>query len=120
MSKRVYFVISLGAFSTSIAAGVLLAIFLPRAPWQSLSPQDLAPTPQVAASTTFGDVLSQATKSASPSAVLGATTQGPATIAILGDSMVDTLGRDLKSLSQTLSQYYPRVTFNLLNYGVGA
>jgi len=51
---------------------------------------------------------------------LGTKTQGPVTIAILGDSMVDTLGQDLNSLSISLSQYYPKVNFNLLNYGVGA
>jgi lysophospholipase L1-like esterase len=121
MSKWTYPAILLGACTTSILAGVLLAFFLPQSPLENLSPQNLQPSPQISAlKTTFGDVLSQATKSASPSAVLGTKTQGPVTIAIVGDSMVDTLGRDLFSLSLSLSQYYPKVTFNLLNYGVGA
>lgn len=42
------------------------------------------------------------------------------TIALLGDSMVDTLGRDLPHLSQLLRQNYPSISFTLLNYGFGS
>jgi hypothetical protein len=42
------------------------------------------------------------------------------TIAILGDSMIDTLGSDLPALKKALGQYFPTNVFNLLNYGVGA
>jgi lysophospholipase L1-like esterase len=42
------------------------------------------------------------------------------TIALLGDSMVDTLGSDLLALKLALQQYFPTTVFNLLNYGVGA
>lgn len=42
------------------------------------------------------------------------------TIALLGDSMIDTLGRDLPHLKQALKERYPTISFTLLNYGVGA
>lgn len=42
------------------------------------------------------------------------------TIAVLGDSMADTLGTDVPDLGVQLSKFYPGVNFNLLNYGVGA
>lgn len=42
------------------------------------------------------------------------------TIAMLGDSMVDTLGPDLPHLRSILSRIYPNVIFwNMRNYGVG-
>ena len=42
------------------------------------------------------------------------------TIALLGDSMIDTLGPDVPALKSKLSSLYPGVAFQLLNYGVGA
>lgn len=42
------------------------------------------------------------------------------TIALVGDSMIDTLGSDLKELGGELKKSYPRVNFRLLNRGVGA
>jgi len=42
------------------------------------------------------------------------------TIALLGDSMIDTLGPDVTTLHQALSRQYPNRSFNLLNYGVGS
>jgi hypothetical protein len=41
------------------------------------------------------------------------------TIALLGDSMIDTLGHDLPHLRDLLTKEYPDYTFNLLNYGQG-
>jgi hypothetical protein len=41
------------------------------------------------------------------------------TIAVIGDSMVDTLGPDIPELKTLLSKTYPQSTFTLLNYGVG-
>jgi hypothetical protein len=41
------------------------------------------------------------------------------TIAVLGDSMIDTLQPDLPQLQSALAKYYPNRKFNLLNYGVG-
>jgi len=41
------------------------------------------------------------------------------TIALIGDSMIDTLGKDLPHLQKHLSYLYPNIRFTLLNYGVG-
>ncbi len=42
------------------------------------------------------------------------------TIALLGDSMVDTLGPDFPALKDKLKNLYPNTNFTILNYGVGA
>src|SRR3972149_830689 len=42
------------------------------------------------------------------------------TIALIGDSMIDTLGFDLPHLAAALKKLYPTTQFNLLNYGMGA
>lgn len=89
------------------------------------------PTPQPRPEVSFGQLLSYA-----PPQVLGATTeQAPTpnptpkrlptrkdtfTIAVLGDSMVDTLGPGVPHLAAELRAYYPGVSFQILNYGVGA
>lgn len=56
--------------------------------------------------------------------VLGTLTKNPVkttfTIALLGDSMTDTLGADLPHLRSLLANAYPDYTFALLNYGQGA
>lgn len=41
-------------------------------------------------------------------------------IAVYGDSMVETMGEDLPYLSSALSSKYPSTTFKLYNYGIGA
>ena len=41
------------------------------------------------------------------------------TIAVLGDSMVDTMGEYLPYIDSALKNYYPNYFFNLLNYGAG-
>ncbi len=42
------------------------------------------------------------------------------TIAVIGDSMIDTLGSDIPQLSTSLKQYFPSHQFKILNYGVGS
>lgn len=42
------------------------------------------------------------------------------TIAILGDSMIDTLGRDLPDIQRLLKDAYPSKSFALFNYGFGS
>jgi len=41
------------------------------------------------------------------------------TIALLGDSMMDTLGPDAPYITQTLKTIYPTTTFDVQNFGVG-
>lgn len=41
------------------------------------------------------------------------------TIAIFGDSMVDTMGENLEYLQKSLKAKYPQTSFNLYNYGMG-
>jgi len=56
------------------------------------------------------------------SQVLGAAIGGNGkiiTIAVLGDSMIDTLTPSLPQLQTALQEYYPTTKFNLLNYGGG-
>lgn len=60
-----------------------------------------------------------------PTTEIGALNQNPViktsfTIALLGDSMTDTLGRSLPQLRSLLQNAYPHFTFSLLNYGQGA
>jgi hypothetical protein len=44
----------------------------------------------------------------------------PITIALLGDSMIDTMGPEVDALKQSLAKQYPNRQFDLLNYGVGS
>ena len=41
------------------------------------------------------------------------------TIAIFGDSMVDTMGENLEYLQKIFANKYPQTKFNLYNYGIG-
>lgn len=49
-----------------------------------------------------------------------ATTKKKYTIALLGDSMIDTLGPDVVQLTSRLKTLFPNTSFSLLNYGVGS
>jgi hypothetical protein len=52
--------------------------------------------------------------------ILGVKTiSGKKTIAVLGDSMVDTMGKYLPYLNTELKKYYQNIDFFMLNYGVG-
>ena len=60
------------------------------------------------------------TENSPPSKILGVSSaSGQKTVAVLGDSMVDTMGKGLPYLRAALAKYYPNIEFNLLNYGVG-
>ncbi|MBI3576471.1 SGNH/GDSL hydrolase family protein [Candidatus Gottesmanbacteria bacterium] len=41
-------------------------------------------------------------------------------VAVIGDSMIDTLGPDVANIEQKLQRTYPGVFFDVRNYGVGA
>ncbi|HCM81964.1 MAG: hypothetical protein UW22_C0086G0008 [Candidatus Gottesmanbacteria bacterium GW2011_GWB1_44_11c] len=77
----------------------------------------------------FGDIMITPTPTVTPTPSLTPTPspiptrtarKQSFTIALLGDSMVDTLGSDLGILKQMLSKTYPSVGFTMKNYGVGA
>lgn len=72
---------------------------------------------------TFGSLLIPKT-TPTPTPVLNLpqnqTTKKHYTIAFLGDSMIDTLGNNFPEIDSALSTFFPRTTFTLLNYGVGA
>ncbi len=83
------------------------------------------PTP-TAAPTPIPAVLSAATET-TPAATPTPTPITPRqtrqkhyAIALLGDSMIDTLGPDVPHLKNKLLAYFPNTTFTILNYGVGA
>jgi disulfide oxidoreductase YuzD len=63
----------------------------------------------------------QNTSNVTPTAIPTPTlTKDTYTIAIIGDSMVDTMGERLEYLEHVLKQKYPKTSFNLYNYGVGS
>lgn len=72
----------------------------------------VSPTP----SPTTGDQQPQTSPTPTPSPRLSKSTY---TIAIIGDSMVDTMGENLQYLQESLKLRYPQTSFNLYNYGIG-
>lgn len=59
-------------------------------------------------------------EASNPEPVLVNLTNKAVTIAIYGDSMVDTMETGLPYLEAALRQYYPQADFKLFNYGIGA
>lgn len=55
-----------------------------------------------------------------PTPIQATSSKKNVTVAVLGDSMVDTLGIDLPEMRAMLDSYYPGTKFTMLNYGVGA
>ena len=94
---------------------------------QNSQPVTFYPTPTLTDTLLLAS-LSNPTNPASTSLpttnTLGALTQNPPktyyTIALLGDSMTDTLGRNLPHMRNMLKESYPDYTFSLLNYGQGS
>lgn len=41
-------------------------------------------------------------------------------VAVVGDSMVDVLGKELPQLQTALKNHFPQIEFNIFNFGVGA
>jgi|GEM_PF-1346170 len=79
-------------------------------------------TPQPILKQTSGLAFNPTPTPEPQTAVLGASTQDKIIkIAMLGDSMTDTLGPDFPKLTEALYRYYPSgVTFRFLNYGKGS
>lgn len=81
------------------------------------------PTPSPAAAPAVLGAIVEASPSAAPTPTPIAARQSRQkhyAIALLGDSMIDTLGPDVPHLKNKLLSYYPATTFTILNYGVGA
>ena len=55
-----------------------------------------------------------------PTSVIFSTPKNNYTIAIFGDSMIDTMGERLEYLEHSLKKKYPKTNFQLYNYGIGA
>lgn len=64
--------------------------------------------------------VEEAATEASPAPLQTTITKRNVTIAVLGDSMVDTLGPGVPHLASRLKARFPSVTFTIHNYGVGA
>jgi hypothetical protein len=75
----------------------------------SLSLSSLADTPLPTPSIPLGDVLG-----------ISDVSEKPVVIAVLGDSMIDTLGASIPALQKALQNLYPKRKFKIINYGVGA
>jgi len=112
---------TLTIFTVIILICILGIGFLTQTKSQIQSPKPLSQQPEVTIS---------ATESSTPS-VKGSKTVGISptevplkkssfTIALFGDSMFDTMGEKAEPLQQVLSLRYPKTTFTLYNYGVGA
>jgi hypothetical protein len=90
----------------------------------SLSYSDTTSVSSLAAILPLTQILSAKPTITTPvtTQVLGAAIGGDGkivTIAILGDSMINTLTPNLPQLQTALQKYYPNIKFNLLNYGAG-
>jgi len=103
--------------STVFAAESMMSpLTLDRIPHQTTNPVpsvsfgDLLTVPQVLGDTTD-------TQQTTPQQERSARTQ--VTIALLGDSMVDTLGPDFPELTAELSAYYPQTSVAIINDGAG-
>lgn len=129
------FVLSLFA-SVVLAAETVLSPLADEVSLLSLSPAVLQPavsfgalvtsTPTLppvaspsAAPAILGIQVPEATPTATPTPVYRARQKHYA-VALLGDSMVDTLGPDIPHLKRRLTSLFPGTTFTMLNYGAGA
>jgi hypothetical protein len=83
--------------------------------YQTITPSIVTPTP--------GKILGISTTAPTPIPTKPPVNVGGdgrvITIAVLGDSMIDTLQPGLPQLDNALKQYFPGQKFRLLNYGVG-
>lgn len=87
-------------------------------------PTEISP-PQFEPSNYFGDLL-KSLKIAKDnptekliSKILAPTFKKTYSIAIYGDSMVETMGENLEYLDKSMKKYYPRFDFKFYNYGIG-
>ncbi len=76
-------------------------------------------TPTVIINDTPTPIESGLAPTASPSPTIRPLQKKAYTIAIIGDSMVDTMGENLEYLQKNLQGRYPATTFHYYNYGIG-
>jgi lysophospholipase L1-like esterase len=96
-------------------------IVQPRVSFGSLVGPTFAPLPTPATSAAVLGLTTSPTPTATPTPALTYQTRKPHyAIALIGDSMVDTLGPDVPHLKRKLLALFPNTTFTILNYGVGA
>lgn len=86
----------------------------PSVSFGQISAASVPPTPAVLGAST------ELPLSPTPEEFRHRTRQTSYRIAIIGDSMVDTLGPEIGGLKNRLNSIYPKTHFTLLNYGVGA
>lgn len=79
------------------------------------TPMEPSPTPPLSA---FVTITPKPTVSPSPSPEIKLS-KPTYSIALYGDSMIDTMG-DMRYLNEAFKKKYPKTTFNLYNYGIGA
>lgn len=91
---------------------VFISVFIFFSRFSQTSPLKISPQPQPTASVP--------PKVASPTNTSPKTSKNSYTIAILGSSMVDTMGENLDYLQQSLKNNYPNTQFKLFNYGMGS
>ncbi len=96
------------------------AVTQPKVSFGALITPTLAPAPIASPSPTPA-ILGVATQSATASpAVTYRARQKHYAVALIGDSMIDTLGPEVPHLKRKLTALFPGTTFTVLNYGVGA
>ena len=105
----VIIIVSVASFLTLIKSGKVLDT-------KTLSVQTPVPTPSEIAAFKTITPTPNVLNSPSPSPKL---LKNSYTIALFGDSMIDTMG-DMKYLNDALTKKYPETKFNLYNYGIGA
>jgi hypothetical protein len=94
----------------------------PKVSFGSLIAPTLTPSPMASPSPTpavLGESIASPSATPTP-AVTYRARQKHYAVAVLGDSMVDTLGPDIPHLKRKLTSLFPGTTFTMLNYGVGA
>lgn len=100
---------------------------IPTKPTTSFGVLALSPTPpltpkaqpQVLGTTTFiGPIMTQE-KPTILTPLAKTTRKSSMTIALLGDSMIDTLGSTIPTITRLLKQTYPSTTVTIKNFGVG-
>lgn len=121
----------LGFFSFIAYAAELIISPLPDYPHMTLPPMSQPPAISFGQLIATGHILGAETAisptptptpvaTPAPTPIPHTTRKRHMTIALLGDSMIETLGTGVPDLQRKLSTYYTQSSFTLLNYGIGS